>query len=455
MKSVLLLTVLVLALLTPLSSLAENANGLGSEIRTRTLANGLKIVVWPDHDIPNVTFYNWVRAGARNERPGITGLSHFFEHMMFNGSERFEPGEFDRVMEANGGANNAYTSSDVTVYQDWFPRSALEVIFDLEADRIENLAIDPDVVESERGVVYSERRLRVDNDNFGQLYEQMQATAFVAHPYQFPVIGWPSDIEAWSQGDLESYFRTYYAPNNSTMILVGDVEPEEIFSLAEKYFGSIAAQDPPLPVRTVEPEQNGERRLVIEKEAQVPLMMMAWHVGAADDPSMVPLELLVSILTDGDSSRLHQRLVEGDQSAIAVGGFADQGFDPGLVWIYATLSAGVDLSAAETAIDEELARILAEGPTAAELEKAKNIALADFWRNLRTINGKAGALGHYEVFHGDYEKLFSAPDVYEAVTAAQVQEIARTVFRNSNRTVGVLQPIVAEVAAVEDSEAGR
>jgi len=446
---------LAMVLVAPLTASAEDEGGLGSEIRSRTLANGLQVIAWPDHDIPNVALYNWVRAGARNERPGITGLSHFFEHMMFNGSEKYEPGEFDRVMEANGGANNAYTSSDVTVYQDWFPRSALEVIFELEADRIENLAIDPEVVESERGVVYSERRLRVDNSNFGQLYEQMQATAFVAHPYQFPVIGWPSDIESWSQEDLESYFRTYYAPNNSTMIVVGDVTAEEIFALAEKYLEPIPAQDPPLPVRTVEPEQTGERRLVIEKEAQVPLMMMAWHIGAADSPDMAALELLVSIMTDGDSSRLHQRLVETDQLSINVSGFQDQGFDPGLVWIYSTLSGGVDPGSAEAAIDEELARVIAEGPTDAELQKAKNIALAGFWRNLRTINGKAGALGHYEVFHGDYNKLFSAPEVYEAVTVEQIREVAGTVFRHTNRTVGILQPKQAAAESTEASEAGR
>ena len=178
------------------------------EIRSFTLDNGLKIIVWPDHDIPNVVMYNFVRAGARNEYPGITGLSHFFEHMMFNGSDNVPPGDFDRLMEAAGGANNAYTSQDVTVYQDWFPRAALGTIFYLESDRLANLKIDPEVVESERGVVYSERRTGVDNDNNGLLYEQVMATAFVAHPYQIPVIGWPSDIENWRLGDLENYFRT-------------------------------------------------------------------------------------------------------------------------------------------------------------------------------------------------------------------------------------------------------
>ena len=178
------------------------AAAVPEEIESRTLDNGLKIIVWPDHDIPNVVMYNFVRAGGRNEYPGITGLSHFFEHMMFNGTTQRGPGEFDRVMETAGGSNNAYTSSDVTVYQDWFPRTALDVVFGLEADRLQNLAIDPDVVESERGVVYSERRTSIDNNNMRKLMEQVEATAFIAHPYQFPVIGWPSDIEAWTQEDL-------------------------------------------------------------------------------------------------------------------------------------------------------------------------------------------------------------------------------------------------------------
>ena len=205
------------------------------EITSFNLPNGLEIIVWPDHDIPNVVMYNFVRAGGRNEYPGITGIAHFFEHMMFNGTKKREQGEFDEEMEAAGGANNAYTSNDVTVYMDWFPRSALEKILELESDRLKNLAIDPDVVETERTTVYSERRLRVDNDNDGRLYEQLRATAYVAHPYQNPVIGWPSDIENWTQRDLEDFFKTYYAPNNLTMIFAGDVTPEEIYLLADQY----------------------------------------------------------------------------------------------------------------------------------------------------------------------------------------------------------------------------
>src|SRR5579871_3896928 len=206
----------------PVELLAPAVPGRES-IRATTLANGLRVIVWPVHDIPNVALYNWVRVGSRNERPGITGLAHFFEHMMFNGTTRRAPGEFDRLMEAQGGANNAFTSDDVTVYQDWFPRHALDLVLELESDRVANLAFVPAVVESERGVVYSERRLRVEDSSQGLLSEQVQAAAFVAHPYRFPTIGWPDDIQSWTIADLQTFFRTYYAPNNLTLVFAGDV----------------------------------------------------------------------------------------------------------------------------------------------------------------------------------------------------------------------------------------
>ncbi len=415
------------------------AAAVPDEIESRTLDNGLKIIVWPDHDIPNVVMYNFVRAGGRNGHPGVTGLSHFFEHMMFNGTSKLASGEFDRIMEAAGGSNNAYTSSDVTVYQDWFPRSALDVIFGLEADRLQNLAIEPEVVETERKVVYSERRTNIDNNNMRKLLEQVQATAFVAHPYQFPTIGWPSDIEAWTQEDLVSFFRTYYAPNNCTMVFTGDITADEIFALADEYFAPIPAQEPPGRVRTIEPEQLGERRIVVEADAQTPLLHLAFHAGNANDPETLPLSLLLNILVGGDSSRLHRLLVEEEQLAISVGGYQDEGFDPGLAYFYLTLPPGADLAVVERRMLDELQRVADDGVTEAELGKARNIMLAGFWRGLATINGKAAALGNFEVFNGDYEKLFRLPEDVEEVTAGQLQEVAAKIFRTSNMTVGVLR----------------
>ena len=433
-------------LLAPVYEVPEDES-VPQEIRAYTLDNGLRIVVWPDHDIPNVVMYNFVRAGSRNEYPGITGLSHFFEHMMFNGTDRRKQGEFDEIMEAAGGANNAYTSTDLTVYQDWFPRSAMEAIFELEGDRLENLAIDPDVVESERGVVYSERRNSVDNNNDGRLYLEMNATAFIAHPYQFPIIGWASDVENWTQADLENYFLTYYAPNNLTMVFTGDVTPKEIFTLAEQYFGGIPAQAPPQAIRTVEPEQLGERRLLIEIESPTPLLHVSFLAGSATDPSTQAMNVLLNILVGGESSRLHRLFVEEEQIALAVGGFQMEGFDPGLVYFNLTLPPAADVAAVEGRLLDELEKIAREGISAAELEKARNIMIANYWRGLATIDGKASALGNAEVYLGDYQRAFSLPDELAAISEDEIQAVAASVFDERKMTVGVLRS-----PAQEDSQ---
>ena len=411
-------------------------------IRKLTLDNGLTVITWPDHDIPNVALYTFVRAGGRNEYPGITGLSHFFEHMMFLGTENLEPGEFDRQMEAVGGANNAYTTSDMTVYTDWFPKSAIETIFELEADRFQNLETYSDSVESERQVVFSERRSSIDNNNLLKLVEQVVATAFIAHPYQFPVLGWPSDIESWTAEDLDNYYRTYYAPNNLIMVVVGDVTTDEVFGLADKHFGPIPAQDPPPPVRTVEPEQQGERRILVEAPAQTPLLHMAFHGAKASDPKSVQLSLLMNILTAGESSRLHRLLVEEEGLALSVGGFADPSLDPGLTYFYLTLPPDGDPGVVEKRVLDELRSIAEAGVTEAELRKARNIYVADVWRQLATIRGKARAVGEYEMYFGDFEGLFRTPRRVDAITADNLRETAAAVFRANNMTVGVLRAAV-------------
>ena len=411
------------------------------EVKVHTLANGMKILVWPDHDIPNVALYNWFHVGSRNERPGITGLSHFFEHMMFNGSEHYPPGEFDRVMEENGGSNNAFTTEDVTVYQDWFPKTILELIFKLEADRICCLAFDSTKVESERQVVYSERRTSVDNDNASLLDEQVQAAAYVAHTYHIPVIGWPYDIEHWTIHDLKEYFRVHYAPNNATMVVAGDVTPEEVFALAERYFGSIPRQPQPEGTITQEPLQVGERRVTIRKFGQTPLLEMAYHTGPASDKDTETRDLMLDILVSGESSRLYRRLVDQDRLAIDVSGFINpRGFDPGLIKFTLTVAPDKTPDATEAAMEQELRKLAESGPTAEELKKAKNIRLGVFWRQLKTISSKASTLGVYEVLQGDYRTLFTAPERYERVTASEIQALARKTFDERNATVGVLLP---------------
>ena len=280
----------------------------------------MKILVQEDHSIPNVALYLFYRVGSRNERPGTTGLSHYFEHMMFNGAKKYGPGEFDRVMEANGGSNNAYTTQDVTVYQDWFPNSALDLILELEADRIRDLSFDPSVVESERGVVANERRASVDNNNFGILHEQLWAAAYTAHPYQWPVLGWMVDIEGWKMEDLQNHFRMGYSPANATMVVTGAVKADELARLAEKYLGSIPANPAPPKVTTKEPDQRGERRVIVRKFAQLPILMIGYHVPESAHPDYYPLQALQTILFSGQSSRMYQRLVDKDQLALTVSG---------------------------------------------------------------------------------------------------------------------------------------
>jgi zinc protease len=415
------------------------------DTRAVTLGNGMKVIVQEDHAIPNVAMYFFYRIGSRNERPGATGLSHFFEHMMFNGAKKYGPKEFDRTMDNLGGNNNAYTSNDVTVYTDWFPSSALGTMFDMEADRIRDLAFDPKIIESERGVVYSERRMSVDNSNGGMLSELARATAFVAHPYHWPVVGWASDIEAWTMDDLKNHFRMGYAPNNCVLVLVGDVRYDNALALAKKYLEPIPRHDPPPPVRTREPEQQGERRVVLSKPAQLPIQQVLYHIPQATHPDMPALDVISTLLTGGQSSRLYRRMVDTEQLAISVNGAARDALDPTVFTFGIQPRSGVDPAQTERALFEELARLGSEAVPDAELRKAKNQILAGMYRQLKTIEGRANLLGSYEVFHGDYNKLFTADRDIEAVAAADIQRVARQYFTAKNRTVATLIPEKPEV----------
>ena len=433
-----------LLLLCACASLTIQARGQEFPVATKTLKNGMKVLVQTDHSIPNVALYIFYRIGSRNEGPGTTGLSHFFEHMMFNGAKKYGPGELDKVMEANGGANNAYTTRDVTVYQDWFPRSALPLIYDIEADRIQNLSFDPQKIKSEREVVASERRLRTDNDNGGLLDEQLWATSYIAHPYHWPVVGWMSDIEHWTMEQLKHHFEMGYSPNNATMVVAGDVSPEEIFQLCEKYIEPIPTHAPPPPVTTTEPEQLGERRLIVRKPSQLPLVFVAYHIPKTNSADYYALNVLRTVLFQGESSRMYQRLVDKDEIALDVSSSVEPAFDPTIIEIVAQPKQGVDPQKCEKAMYEEIENAKNAVVSDRELEKAKNIRLADFYREMRTINGRANTIGTYEVFFGDYKKLFDAAKNYSAVTKEDVQRVAKTYFGSNNRTVATLIPDSAE-----------
>ncbi|HEU4851816.1 MAG TPA: pitrilysin family protein [Telluria sp.] len=408
------------------------------DVKTFTLPNGMKFIVLESRSIPNANMYTFWKVGSRNETPGITGLSHFFEHMMFNGSKKYGPKQFDRVMEAKGGSNNAYTSNDLTVYQDWFPASSLETIFSLEADRIKSLSIDPKMVESERGVVLSERSTGLENSNVRMLMEEVNGVAFQAHPYSWPVIGHESDIKAWNQADLVRYFKTYYAPNNAVSVIVGDVKFDEVKAMATRHFGSIPKGPTPPKVRTVEPEQKGERRVFVAKpSATAPNLMIAYKAPEISHPDYYAINVLQSILSEGRTSRLYQALVE-TQLATDVGADNSDGFDPGLLYVYAVGAANVPPAKLEQATLAEIDRLVKDGVTEEELQKVKNQKLVGIYRALETINGKAQQLGNYEVFFGDYSKMFDAPEAYRKVSTADIQRVAAKYMKKSQRTVGVL-----------------
>ncbi|QSX37109.1 M16 family metallopeptidase [Shewanella sedimentimangrovi] len=409
-----------------------------ADIQEFTLNNGMKIMVLEDSSIPNANMYLFWKVGSRNEAPGITGISHFFEHMMFNGAKKYGPKMFDRTMEAAGGANNAYTTENTTVYTDWFPSSALETIFDLEADRIANLDINAKMVESERGVVASERTTGLENSNWRTLMEELKGAAFRAHPYSWPVIGHESDIAAWTLDDLVQYHKTYYAPNNAVVVVAGDVKLAEVKALADKYFAPIPAQAPPRAIKTVEPEQKGERRVYVQKASVTsPNVMMAYHVPATRHEDYYALDLLASILSQGNSSRLYQALVD-KELALEVDTYFPMSFDPNLYYLMGVAAPGVSADQLEKALIAETNRIAAEGVTQEELEKAKNIKLMDFYRTMETIDGKANTLGTYELFFGSFDKLFSAPDAYNKVTTADIQRVVQTYLKRANRTVAIL-----------------
>ena len=405
------------------------------DVKTFTLKNGMKFFVLEDHSIPNANMYFFYKVGSRNEYPGITGLSHFFEHMMFNGAKKYGPKMFDIVMEAAGGANNAYTNKDVTVYTDWFPTSSIETMFDLEADRIGHLALDDKMVESERGVIMSERITGYENYNEVLLSDQLDAVAFMAHPYRWPVIGYESDIRNWKKSDLQRYFDTYYAPNNSVVVIVGDIELAEV----KKYFEPIPSREPPRPIHTEEPPQLGEKRITVTKKVSSPHIMMAYHVPGTRSEGYYALDILSSILGDGKSSRLYRSIVSEKQLAVSIYAYMPDALDPTLFYIYAICAQDVKVEALEAAIQLEIDKIVNEGVNQQELQKVKNNKLVNFYRAMSTINGKADSIGTYEISFGSYKKLFDAPMEYDKVTTGDIKTAAGKYFKKSNRTVGILK----------------
>jgi zinc protease len=436
--------VLLLAGFVAALQVASSASAVTLEVETRTLKNGLHVLVHPDHSAPVVSSYIFYHTGSRNEHDGATGIAHLFEHMMFNGGKKFGPGVFDDTIEENGGSTNGYTTRDYTAYLNNFPREALPIILDLESDRMAHLAITPKNLEQERGIVMEERRLRIDNDVHGAMNEALYLQAYERSPYRWNTVGFMEDLKRITLDQARAYFQTHYAPNNATLVIAGDVEPAAAFALAEKYFGNIPRQPPTAPVDAAEPEQDGERRIVMRRQAELPSLLIGYKAVAATDPDRPALDLAAHILAGGESSRLVRDLVRTKEVATSVDADLEWGIDPELFTIAAQARPGKSAQDLEARIDAVLADFVKTPVPDAELAKAKRQLRAETIRSMKTVSGKANQLGFFETVLGDYRALFAIEDAWDQVTAADVQRVAQTYLVPAHRTVVVLQPIGAE-----------
>lgn len=406
----------------------------------RTLANGLKVRLLRETSVPTVTYYTFFKVGSRNEQVGITGISHLFEHMMFNGSAKYGPKEFDRQLESRGGYSNAYTSSDVTAYYEDFERDALPLVVDLESDRMRALRINDESLAAEREVVKEERRFRVDNDIGGTMDEQLDALAYLSHPYHWPVIGWMGDLDRITREQCETYFRTYYAPNNAVVLVVGDFDVDQTMALIERAYGDIPS-GPPIPeVAAYEPEQNGERWGKVHWPAQSPSLELAYKAVAASHEDAAALDVIQAVLSIGEGARLERTLVRGQEVATSAAAWFEWKIDPGLFKVHLALPPGGKPVKAVAALDAEIAKLQKTPLPAKELTRAKNILRGQTLRAIATHNGRAHALGEHEILFGDWRAVFTTLDRYEAVTAKQVQEVARRYLVPARRTVIELVP---------------
>jgi zinc protease len=410
------------------------------KVTEKVLPNGLKVLLKEEHKAPVVTFQIWYKVGSRNEKLGTTGMSHLLEHMMFKGSKKYGPKQFSQVVQRNGGNDNAFTGKDYTAYFENFASDRIAISLDLESDRMQNLLIDPKEFLSERDVVKEERRMRTDDDPTNTMVEQMTAAAFIAHPYQWPVIGWMADISSITRDDLAEHYHRYYAPNNATIVVAGDFDTKTLLPMIEKYFGQIP-QGPSVPkVGAVEPRQLGERRIIVKKQAELPAVFAGYHTPDIKHADSFALEVLQGILSSGKSSRLYKALVYEKQLALYAGGDYDNvANDPNLFYVYAGVMPGKTTDEVEKALYAEIDK-LKEAPVADdELQKAKNQIESSFIMGQDSIFYQAMLLGQFETV-ANWRLLEKYVENIRAVTKEDVMRVAQQYFTEDNRTVGILVP---------------
>jgi len=428
---------LVLSLFLSLSSIAP-AQAQNFKVQEEALDNGLKVLLLEDHKSAVVTFQVWYRVGSRNEIDGRSGLAHFLEHMMFKGTKKMKPEEYSRIIAQNGGNSNAFTTEDHTVYFATMSRDKIGVEIELEADRMTNAVLDD--YESEKMVVMEERRLRTEDKPGAALGEVMSAVAYTVYPYRRPVIGWMSDILNLSGDDLRQFYKTYYAPNNAFIVVVGDFDAQQILAKIKQEFGKIARGAATPKVTLEEPPQKGERRVALKKEAELPLLSMYYHVPNLQDSDGFALDLLSVILASGRSSRLYQDLVYNKRIATGVDADYDGvSIGPAIFSFTAQVMPDKQQAEVESAIDKVVAQVRSEPVSDRELEKAKNQVEAAFVFGQDSIFGQALRIGQFESV-AKWEFINTYLPGIRAVTAADVLRVAKKYLDPDRRTVGTLVP---------------
>lgn len=408
-----------------------------ADIVETTLNNGLTVLAKEVHHAPVVSFYVWYRVGGRNERPGITGISHWVEHMLFKGTPTLKKGDIGNLVETRGGNWNGFTWVDFTAYFETLPSEYLDLALRIESDRMANSLFDPDEVESERTVIISERE-GAENSPFYHLYEETVAAAYKVHPYGQPVVGWKSDLRQITREDLYSYYRTHYTPANSIAVAVGDFDTSVLLKKMEDAFGSIPSGPAPPAVRLEEPTQEGERRVTVNRPGPVPAMLALYHIPEQAHPDALPLQIAASILGSGRSCRLYKALIQGELATRADAN-ADARKDPGIFSVSATPRRGVATTEVEAVCLREV-ESLGDGKISdAELAKVRRQVHSWFLMSAEGVSRQALLLGQFEMEHA-WRAYSTYLDDLAAVTRNQVASAARKYLHPNNRTVGWFLP---------------
>jgi zinc protease len=406
-----------------------------------TLPNGLRVVLEEDHSTPITHLQLWYHVGSKNERPGRTGFAHLFEHLMFKGSKNVGPEEHTSAIASIGGQSNAYTEEDATVFWETVPAQYLPLVLWLEADRMATLRIDRETFTNEREVVKEERRMRVDNQPYGNLNELLYDQTFTTHPYKHPTIGSMTDLEAASVEDVRDFYQTYYVPENATLVLVGDFDAAQARQLVETYMGRVpkAAHAVPRDI-PAEPPQAKERRVTLREPWPLPAVIVAYHVTYDGNPDSYPLHIASKILADGESSRIYRKLVYEKQIAVAAFGQANLIEDPNLFYCVAIVQPGHTTEEAANALIAELDSLKNEPVSEHELQRSKNQFARDYILGRQSDQQKALQLAHAVVIHSDITTADGEFDIFQSITAGDVQRVARAYFTPENRTVLTVMP---------------